>query len=404
MKRLVLVLLLPSCLLDTVGQDGECERLVRDLAECTGVDLVPSDCDVIGSDDVRVLAAALDGSGCDFLMDAIPGDGDLRSSSCRLYGEGCAQSIQPEPPASRMRYPLVLVNGVDVSPLFRWSDRIVETLRDEGHSVHLATLPPYSSVLTRTTRLRARVEEVLAETGADRVNLVCHSFGGLDCRYLVSPGGLALELGQAPGTFASMVGSVTTVSTAHHGTPVADAALGLLPGVSERDASEALARWIGEWFGPGAIAEDDELRASLAALSEANAPTFNAAVVDSPDVFYQSWGGFSRPLGDAIDASMMEACAPDAGAESLAPWNGEVDYMATPLVAGADFVGEAGEGLHDGLCPVASARWGLFRGCVPADHMEQLGQQRLPEVNVRTRFDIARFYASVAADLAGRGL
>jgi hypothetical protein len=35
--------------------------------------------------------------------------------------------------------------------------------------------------------------------------------------------------------------------------------------------------------------------------------------------------------------------------------------------------------------------------------MEQLGQHDLPDVNVRTGFDVARFYADLAADLAGRG-
>ena len=59
---------------------------------------------------------------------------------------------------------------------------------------------------------------------------------------------------------------------------------------------------------------------------------------------------------------------------------------------------------NDGLTAVASARWGRFRGCVPADHMEQLGQYDLPDVNVRTGFDVAWFYAAVAADLAEQGL
>ena len=404
------VLGLAGCAVESLGQDRECERLVEDLRECTGVSLLPSDCDAIGRDDVRALAAALEGGGCEFFMDAIPGDGDLRSSSCRLYGQGCVASVQPEPPYAPARYPILLVNGVDVSPLFRWSDRIVETLERSGHSVHLATLPPYSSVHTRALALQEIVERVRRETGAPKVSLICHSFGGLDCRYLVSPNGLAFELGEDPAALASAVASITTVGTAHRGTPIADAALGLLPRATARDASEALATWIGEWFGPERLATDAELRASLIALSEANAPSFNARIVDAPGIHYQSWAGVSRPYGEApedLDA-IATACAPDGELPTLAPEVGPdalgVDYMATPLVAGADYVGEEDERPHDGLCPIDSARWGLFRGCVPADHMEQLGQQRLPDVNVRTGFDVARFYAAVAADLAGRGM
>ena len=48
--------------------------------------------------------------------------------------------------------------------------------------------------------------------------------------------------------------------------------------------------------------------------------------------------------------------------------------------------------------------WGNFRGCIPVDHAEQLGQRDLPDANVRNGFDIAYFYADVAADLARRGL
>ena len=55
---------------------------------------------------------------------------------------------------------------------------------------------------------------------------------------------------------------------------------------------------------------------------------------------------------------------------------------------------------NDGLTPVTSAKWGNFRGCIPADHMEQLGQRNLPDTNVQTGFDVARFYGDVANDLA----
>ena len=29
---------------------------------------------------------------------------------------------------------------------------------------------------------------------------------------------------------------------------------------------------------------------------------------------------------------------------------------------------------HDGLVPVQSAKWGTFLGCVPADHLDEIGQ------------------------------
>ncbi len=80
--------------------------------------------------------------------------------------------------------------------------------------------------------------------------------------------------------------------------------------------------------------------------------------------------------------------------------------MALPLVPFADVIGKEDPTKampNDGLAGVASTRWGTFRGCVPADHMEQLGQRSIPDVNVRTGFDVARFYANVAGDLRARG-
>ena len=203
-----------------------------------------------------------------------------------------------------------------------------------------------------------------------------------------------------------MVASVTTVATAHRGTPLADAVLGLLPSISERDAIRAFAGWVGDWFGPEELKMNAELRGALISLSESQAPAFNHRIVDPPGVFLQSWAGFSRPHGERLEgnAALLEDCEPDGGVPSFIDWNGEMDHMAVSLIMGADLVGELDGDLHDGLCPVKSARWGLFRGCIPGDHMEQLGQARLPDVNVRTGFDIARFYAQVAADLAERGM
>ena len=40
---------------------------------------------------------------------------------------------------------------------------------------------------------RLTLPEVRAETHAAKVNLVCHSLGGLDCRYVASPAGLVWD-------------------------------------------------------------------------------------------------------------------------------------------------------------------------------------------------------------------
>jgi hypothetical protein len=52
---------------------------------------------------------------------------------------------------------------------------------------------------------------------------------------------------------------------------------------------------------------------------------------------------------------------------------------------------------------VASARWGNFRGCIPADHYDVVGQIGHNTRDPVTGFDAARFWAFVASDLAERG-
>jgi len=324
-------------------------------------------------------------------------------------GIGCVASSTPAPTRAPTRYPVLLVNGIDTSPLFRYSDRITKTMSEVGgHAVFLATLTPYQPPRKRAPELWARIEEVRAQTGAEKVNLVCHSLGGLDCRYLVSPAGLPADLGDDAPTQA--VASVTTIATAHRGTAVADALLGLLPNADQQKTANDFATLVGDWFSPNALANDADLAASIGALSRAQALSFNAEIVDAEGVYYQSFAGVSQARGEAsadLDAQIEAACAADpAGAAITGPLLPiRHDRLALPLYPLATIVDtNAGKPVpNDGLVAISSTKWGTFRGCIAADHMEQLGQHDLPDVNVRTGFDVARFYADLAADLAGRG-
>ena len=387
---------------------ADCMKLQDDFSRCAGSALGRLDCSAVAAADVERVSEYTRGASCEVITSALPGDGDLVSATCRVLGVGCVDPVTPKPERSPTRYPIVLVNGIDNSPLFRWSERIVEELRTRGgDTVFLATLPPFSAPRVRTPVLWKRVREVLRQTGAERVNLVCHSLGGLDCRYLVSPGGFVLD--QTDADPAAVVASITTVGTAHHGTQVADAALGLLPQSDQGRVLDDVASLSGDFFGNEPLQDDAQLHDALRALSVAEAPAFNDVVVDAPGVVYQSWAGYSRPFGKATpthDALLRTLCRVSDEDDGLASF-GPHDYLALPLAPFTDLAGRTGDGAiepNDGLTAVSSARWGEFRGCIPADHMEQLGARNIPDVNVRTGFDVAWFYANVAADLAARGL
>jgi triacylglycerol lipase len=396
-------LLVAACTGDS-SHVSSCESLKDALDRCAGTPIARLDCGTVSDADLDRLKDLTTGDACAVAANAVPIDGDLESATCRVLGVGCAPAAVRAEASPVLRYPLVLVNGFDSSPLFRYEDRILAELRARGHDVHLATLTPYDAPRRRARELWARIQEITETTGKAKVNLVCHSLGGLDCRYLVSPSGLALDVDDA--SIASHVASITTVGTAHRGTRVADQVLGLLPDGDRGKMLNDFATLVGDWFSPSALAGDVHLRDALTALSVAEAAAFDASTPDADGVYVQSWAGVSYPFGDATasdDADARAACAPMKDTNPFASLTGH-DYLALPL---APFVASASttpdRAPNDGFVAVASAAWANFRGCIPADHMEQLGQKNLPDVNVRTGFDVTVFYAYVAGDLAARG-
>ncbi len=400
------ILLVSSAACTAVGTDAECNRLQSEFSRCAGSGLGRLDCSAVASEDVERLREYTRGASCEVIATAVPGDGDLLSATCRVLGVGCVDAVTAAARNAPTRYPVLLVNGIDNSPLFRWNERIVRMMHERGgHQVFVATLPPFAPPRVRVPMLWKRIREVQRATGAEHVNLICHSLGGLDCRYLVSPGGFALDGGDVD---PDVVVSVTTVGTAHRGTQVADAALGLGAQGEQARILDDLASLAGDWFGDAPLESDASLRDALRALSRAEAPAFNAAITDRDGVFYQSWAGYSRPFGKASpthDAALRALCRVSEEDDGLSDFRAH-DYMALALTPFTELAGRNDtDGIepNDGLTSLSSARWGEFRGCIPADHMEQLGAQNLPDVNVRTGFDVARFYSNVAADLAERG-
>src|SRR4051794_3950070 len=124
------------------------------------------------------------------------------------------------PTQERVAYPFVLAHGLDgfknIGP-FNYFNGVADALSKDGHQVFVPQVAAYNSSEVRGAQLQAFVEDVLSQTGADKVNLICHSQGGLDCRYVASK-------------MAAHVASVTTIATPHRGTPIADIVEGDLPG------------------------------------------------------------------------------------------------------------------------------------------------------------------------------
>jgi hypothetical protein len=98
---------------------------------------------------------------------------------------------------------------------------LVHELRAGGHdaTTWVVDVPPTASV----TKRAARLAELVASTSKESegpVHLVGHSTGGVDVRLLASPGA-SIPCDDAALAWLPRLASVTTLSTPHHGTPLA---------------------------------------------------------------------------------------------------------------------------------------------------------------------------------------
>ncbi len=111
------------------------------------------------------------------------------------------------------KYPILLVHGVFFrdSRLFNYWGRIPAELERHGARVFYGNHNSASSIEDSAAQLGARIAGICAETGCGKVNVIAHSKGGLDVRYLLSD----------PEQRAR-VASLTTVNTPHRGCKFAD--------------------------------------------------------------------------------------------------------------------------------------------------------------------------------------
>ncbi len=267
----------------------------------------------------------------------------------------------PQPPLVKTRFPVVLMHGFGMMASLRRGGHLHEEalhLRAHGVWAYAPNVVPYNTVEVRSAMWKQRLAHLLEETGAAKVNLIAHSMGGLDARYLVSALGMH-----------AVVASVVTVSSPHHGSCIADLV---------KEQPERLQAWAAgfvNWMGTNSLEEGTS--DVLTAVSELTAAhvceVFNPAVPDHPDVRYWSYAG-------------------RAGKGTGVPLN--------PVLLLNNTVLHAREGENDGFVSVESAKWGTYLGTIDADHTQQVGLRYTP----RSDFDSNDFYLSVVKRLAKEGL
>jgi triacylglycerol lipase len=206
------------------------------------------------------------------------------------------------------KYPIVLCHGMsgfdNLLGIYEYFHGIPHALELGGAQVYVTEVPQFNSTEVRGEVLLAQVEEILALSGAAKVNLIGHSHGGLDVRYVAA---VAPEL----------VASVTAVGSPHGGAELADFLYSnLKKGGLGQAALSLFANSLGDVIAllSGTKHPQDSLAALYSLTSEGTEEFNNSYPAGVPDkwcgegeqlvdgIRYFSWSG-ARVLTNILDLS-----------------------------------------------------------------------------------------------------
>ncbi len=216
-----------------------------------------------------------------------------------------APTAQASSTYAKTKYPIVLVHGLmgfDSIAGVEYFYQVPESLRSQGAKVYTVQLSQSNNDVVRGEQLLSQVQQILAASGAKKVNLIGHSQGGLDSRYVAA-------------VHPELIASVTTVGTPHKGSAVADLLVsqnGFTQAVvdSVLNGISSLISWIS-----GGSGNPQSAQQALMALSSAGTASFNASYPggvptscsgdgahSANGVQFYSWGG-TGVLTNVLDIS-----------------------------------------------------------------------------------------------------
>jgi|JI81AbrownRNA_FD_contig_61_952789_length_1003_multi_2_in_0_out_0_1 triacylglycerol lipase len=205
---------------------------------------------------------------------------------------------------SQTKYPIVLAHGMFgfkslLGGAIDYWYQIPSDLQANGAKVYVTQVAALESSDVRGEQLLTQVKNILAITGAAKVNLMGHSHGGHSIRYVAA-------------AIPTKVASVTAIGSPVKGAPVADliTKTGSLSAVAY-GALNALASVIEMFNGPGSY--NQSAKNSIAALSTSGSAAFTAkypagvpttacgsGAATVNNIKFYSWGGTS-PLTNVLD-------------------------------------------------------------------------------------------------------
>ena len=259
------------------------------------------------------------------------------------------------------KYPLIMVHGVGFRDLrfFNYWGRIPLILKKHGAVIYYGHQKAWATILENATIISQTIDRALAENNCDKVNIIAHSKGGLDCRYLIS------SMGDG-----DKVATLTTINTPHRGSELITL-FNKLP--------DSLFRFITSCINkPFILAGDDEpdCYASSKQLDPEFCRQFNEENPDVEGVYYQSYG------------SVMKSCFSDS-------------LLFFPYLLLCTCKG----GQNDGLVDISSTMWGNFRGVLKNKYHRGISHGDMIDLKREDikGFDVLHVFYEIVAELKRMG-
>lgn len=258
------------------------------------------------------------------------------------------------------QYPIVLIHGVgfrDLKYLNYWG-RIPKELIKNGATIYYGHQEAWGTIEDNAHQIKNKILDIISETGCKKVNIIAHSKGGLDARYMVSK----LDM-------SNYVASLTTISSPHHGSKAIDILLHLPEGIYR-----FITKLIDRYFRMIGDKNPDSYTASRQ-FSTKHAKVFNEEVKDTAGVYYQSYTSIMKtPFSDLLLA---------------------FPYLIIRLI----------EGKNDGLVSIDSSRWGEFRDVVKNKYRKGISHGDIIDLKRQDYkgFDIREFYIQIVSELKDKG-
>ncbi|UTC77861.1 hypothetical protein E4O04_07560 [Treponema sp. OMZ 799] len=258
------------------------------------------------------------------------------------------------------RYPLFFIHGIgfkDNSKYYSYWGRITDCLQNHGAKVFFSNHDRIGTIHDNAVKIKEKLDYIIKTEHLEKVNIIAHSKGGIEARYLIS------TLGAAKYT-----ASLTTFASPHHGIKAIDAAcrIPLLMSAFNPFVNVCFKLW-GD--------KNPQFKKTVKELGAEDMEKFNAENKDNPHVLYFSY------------AAKMKNALSDL-----------IFLLSYPIVKFTD-------GNSDGLIPVESAKWGIFKGIIESEggrgvsHSDVVDIRRSPIGNL----DITDIYVEHVHELKELG-